>query len=382
MKAATHTTSPTRFDATQAAAAARIAGAIDTPDPAVLIRLRRASKPTKNPVSLAQATAIVDGVVAGQSRDDICRQTGLDADEVLDVVASFGTRMRHRRPGPTFTLVKAAELAPGVTPGPCADGSVVVVIPAGFERAGSGRRRDVTQALGSLVASQPTPEEIGDWVARQRPAAASVLEFTVVTMVHTFARFGRLEQIDEVNGDSPELAGTLVSALELLLGGLRKGLAGMLAVVNGATGDELARALDAARPLAEARLSRLVQVGGDLDAVERARRAFGAAIAGGVLEIPAAVGDLDAGQVLRLAQAAGLGQVETNRTDETAIRSRLADLGLAQAADQLVPAGARAVRAGLEEAFWEAMELRAAGEEEWDEPLRRAAAHQAESLPA
>jgi hypothetical protein len=370
------TLTPTRTD--HVLASTRLAAALDRPDPDVLVRLRRQATTAKQTVSLVQATAIVDGVRDCTSRSDICAVTGLDPDTVLDVVASLGTRMRHTRPGPDFTLVKATDVdQTAMFPAATADGTITVVVPDGFERAGSGRRRDVTQALGSLVASDPTSDEIADWVARQKTAGGTVLEYTVITTVHAFARFGRLDEIDTINAESPELSGTLVAAVELLLSGLRKGLAGYAAIVDGAEGAELTAALAAARPLAEGRIDRLARSIASEAGATKARRVFTSWLADDDTAVPSGIGALDAGQVLRIAQAAGLGSVHTNRTDETAIRSRLADMGLGGASDQLVPAGIRAIRAGLEEPFWEAMELRSVGDEEWDEPLRRAAAGQA-----
>jgi hypothetical protein len=379
-KTVTRPTSPvttTHTEKVRSLASNRIAAALDYPDPPVLDRLRLASAATRSVITQAQAAAVVAGVLAGTDRDTICTATGLDPDQVLDVVASLGTRMRHSRPGPDFDLVKAAETTRAksfTAPG----GGLTVVIPPGFERAGSGRRRDVTQALGSLVASNPTADEISDWVARQRPAASTVLEYTVLTTVHTFARFGRLDEIDEINRDAPELAGTLVDAVDLLLGGIRKGLSGFAAIVDGATGDDLEAAIVRARPLAEANVERVAsEVESGHEALERARNAFTHWVAAGSNSVPAGIADLDSGQVLRIANAAGLIHIATNRTDETEIRARLGDMGLASAADLLVTAGIRALQAGIEDAFWESMELRALGDEEWDEPLRRASAAQA-----
>lgn len=348
-----------------------LAAAQATPAPAVITRLRAATQRNQG-ANLTQATRIVSGLLAGESRDSIAAATGLTGDEVLTCVSQLGTWLRHVRGDLAFTLVKAdpEQLLLG-QPEAAADGTVTVVIPPGFERAGSGRRRDVTRALGALVAARPTADELARWVARQTPATTEVVEWSLVAMVHTFARLGRVEELDSVNPDSFELAQAMAGAWDLLDTRRVDALAAAERVLTATEPD--ANDIRVASVLHEAaftRFGRMVGVRADLFAKERA------ALAADVLAgcVPMSVADMTAAQVRRIAEASGLAIEAPSRTEEGEIRSRLIGMGLGSDVDQLVPAASRAINAGVEDAFWEAMELRADGVEDWKAPLRDATA--------
>ena len=348
-----------------------LTAAQDTPAPDVVSRLRAATQRTQGP-TLAQVTRVVDGLLAVESRDSIAAATGLSADEVLTCVASLGTWLRHVRGELTFTLVKADSEQEALWQAPpAADGSVDVIIPPGFERAGSGRRRDVTRALGALVAARPTADELARWVARQTPATTEVVEWSLLAMVHTFARLGRAEELDAINPDSFELSQAIANAWDLLDTRRMDALAAAERVLSATEPDRGdVRVASVLHEAAFTRLERMIGVREDLFDKERATLA--ATLLDGC--IPGSVAELTAAQVRRIAEASGLAIEAPSRTEEGEIRSRLIALGLGSDVDQLVPAASRAINAGVEDAFWEAMELRADGVEDWKAPLVAASA--------
>lgn len=354
-----------------AACCAALADAAVTCEPASVANLRAQHQRNAGP-SLQQVTRIVNGVMALESRDAIAAAAGMDPDEVLTCVAALGTWLRHIRGAMPFDLVRppTADQQLLWQPDVQADSATQVVIPPGFERAGSGRRRDVTKALGSLVVSRPTDEELARWVARRTPATTEAVEWTLVTIVHTFGRLGRIEELDAINPESFELSQALCRAWDLLETSRVTALDAAARVLSASAPDPAD--LAAARVLHEAgfaRLERVLTARSDLLEREKARLAL--ALLDGL--IPTSIGELTAAQVRRIAQLAGLTVEVPNRTEEAEVRRRLDDLGLARDADQLVPAAVRAINSGLEEAFWEAMQLRADGVEDWQAPLRAAA---------
>lgn len=357
-------TRPTRPTLAQRARAA-VNTLTKAPEPASVTRLRQILTPTEQPPTATQVRAIVDGLLTCTSLPDVAAAAQLPPGRVLTIIGQLGTFLRHTRDVPAFTLVKAKDVTAArlfqVEPG---QGALEVVIPTGFERSGSGERRDISKALGTIVASRPTDTEIARWVARQQPADYG-LEYTVVTMVWFFARIGRLDELDEINPGHVPLARSLVAAWDLLDGGRRRALAAVVAMAETETVTEAH--IDAVRPFWEARTSRLQQAmhfGGQ--AVAREARSF---VEHALTNLPGDVQTINQGQIRRLCEASNLVVDVVSRAEESDIRSRLDEMGLGADADLLVHEGVSALKRGLDVEFWQAMELRAQGDPDWHAPL-------------
>jgi len=81
------------------------------------------------------------------------------------------------------------------------------------------------------------------------------------------------------------------------------------------------------------------------------------------------IGDLNSGQIRRLASAQNIIVDKPSRENETKIRSTLKQLGLSSDADILVPDAIRAEEINKLEEFWSIIQLRIDGDITWSEQL-------------
>jgi hypothetical protein len=119
---------------------------------------------------------------------------------------------------------------------------------------------------------------------------------------------------------------------------------------------------------------RMIEIAGpDSAAFERARTWLAKRTAAGQLIVDT-VENLAEGQVRRIATLVGLDTEVISRLEESHIRQHLVKMKLERDAEQLIPIGVVAVRAGLEDEFLGACARRVAGDENWDSSLTLALA--------
>lgn len=327
-------------------------------------------------LQLEDVRAVVDGLADGQFLCDIATESGLDEATILEIVAEFGTWLTHVRGGAKVAIVQPYETGRLFSVN---DLDATVVIPPGFERT-AGHGRDVGKSLAAIVVSQPDDDLILRWLARKYPPDTAVLTFPHITTVWKFAELGRLEEIDEVSphptfrkltveaydllDQAVEAANEAVAALRELADANEATLASSLDTL-----DDVATKLSWLQPREMRRLRQLVSVARDDTDALRTLRSRLSTLRRLIHDDPSwrleDVGSLNEGHVQQIARLAGISVDGVSRSEEAEIRTRLAELGLKADADRLVPEGVRAKLAGVDDKFWEAMEVRASGDPGW-----------------
>lgn len=254
-------------------------------------------------------------------------------------------------------------------------GVVDILVAEGYHPSENGGR-DITGAMGAILAAQPDREMIVRYLQRTNERE-KVLSFEHVSLVWLFARLGRVDEIGEINGTSAALAHCFADAYDLLEVTRAGAMRALLELLEGdASAEVTADLVVKVRPLLEAQAGKLEAAArhaantGDTRLMEREiawlKRHVETNPRGIVCS---AISELSAGQVLRISEAAGLHTSGSTRTEESEIRVKLQMMGLAQDADQLVPTGVAANRRGLQDVFWDAVERRADGDPKWDREL-------------
>lgn len=250
-----------------------------------------------------------------------------------------------------------------------------ILVGEGFHPSENGGR-DVTGAMGAILAAQPDREMIVRYLQRTNERE-KVLSFEHVSLVWLFARMGRVDEIGEVNGTSAALAHCFADAYDLLEVTRASAMSALADLLEGrVTASDAMDSIVRVRPLLESHAGRLEAAArhaantSDVRLFERElgwlKRTVENHPQGMVVSD---ISELSAGQVLRIAELSGLHTSGSTRTEESEIRAKLQMMGLAQDADQLVPTGVAANRRGLSDEFWEAVERRADGDPKWDREL-------------
>lgn len=333
--------------------------------------------------TLDQVRTFVDKLRSVTPAADIARQTGLSDTEVIDLGAKLGTWLTHVSGSVDADVVYASRMTqPTLFQDPS---SSTVVIPLGFERRVK-QRRDIARALATIVVHNPDDTTLSRFLDRLYPSRTSVLAARDVFIVWRFAQVGRLDGLARISSN-PAFCKTMASAYNLLETAVNDADSAVSALTDTTTSlDRLADACVSARWMHEARISRLER---QIDLVrkdptaENLLRRSQRALALEVNASPrswriASLAELREGQVLRIVQAAGLATEETARREALEIRTKLVELDesngsdLSKDLDLLVPEGLRARRAGVEPAFWDAIEARVMGDPLWREQLEAA----------
>lgn len=388
-----------------AAALAALADATTTVTNAKIELLRTKSQNlvSEPNFTLAQIQAVTTGVEYCWTIDDVITESGLTKDQVLDIVAELGTWLNHTDGSPDAEKVTVDDVSQMTLFQTAAKplgkpkrnkeaqaqyeaaakarrrlkGNRVVIAP-GFTKADA--RRNVEASYVAIACVRPSDEQLIRYRDRSTQRATDELTFEHVAAVRFFAHVGRLDEIDEVNPSSPEFLSCVVRAYDLLETARADAMAGLAELVNPDTGlSQLPGAVTRMSPLFEAaasRLQRAVTYAASSPAAERTLTKERNVLARAVVEAPGRfvvtnIGDLNEGQLRRVAQAAGLRTERHTRRDEAGIRSRLTSYGFDADADMLVPLGMRATAAEIEDVFWDAVERRSEGDPAWDAELRR-----------
>ena len=351
------------------------------------------------PVPFDQYCTLVEMLVAASSsRTEIEEALGIDTDILLEAVVELARFMHATRGNPqvevlgTWSQVEhaAQPKLPGfinavtvpsskrkVTPAPetkakkgTAKAAIVgIVVPDGFSR--QELHRDVESSLTAIVALQPSNDDVKRFIQRHYQRTQQPLSFEMLCAVWMFARLDRLSGLHNVASASSFIH-NCVQAWDTLEVTRRDAMDALVTLETATDSTELHIAASKLLPLweAEARdLQRLLEISGpESAAFERARAWLTRRVSVGQLVVDS-VADLSEGQVRRIAMLVGLDTEVISRNEESHIRQHLVRLKLDRDAEQLIPIGVVAVRAGMEEEFFHACRLRAAGDEKWDAPL-------------
>jgi hypothetical protein len=333
---------------------------------------------TTSSYNRTQLQSVVESISLGRPLREVGRESGLGPEAVVTAVIDIGTWLTHVlgsaevpfvAPGtlqqPALFAVaappkgkKKATQAPAKKAGKSAKAQRPVEIPAGFEPAALGK--DITASLGAVIATAPQSDLLDRfWARNHRRTSDKALTFEVVAGVAFFARLGRLGDLGLVNDKSVGFKRLALQAHDLLEVGRRDALAGMAVLVSDETDiDVITAAVAKAAVMWETemeRLARLVAASAVNEAsvrmLDRERRFLRQR----VLNYPGAyllgsIAELRDGQVLRIAQAAGLA-VERDKATELEARRLLARAGLTVDADVYLTEAIEAVREGHTEQF-------------------------------
>lgn len=354
----------------------------------VLARLKAQAAKAREALTITQVRSAVDSIAAGQSRDEVAASSGISSNAVMDLVASFGSFLGRTRRGKNKVATTSTEK-----------------IASGFERRTdeNGRRRNVSASYWRIRGAQATNEEILRWLSREYPAPG-VLDFRTVSTIAFIARLkradgtSRIEDLDQLNPASSDLASRLTMAVEMLevarndamlaldvltdagrperhldVSDLQvlQAAAAKASWVNPARMSELQRAFTYAETCLRKTPQRaevlMSQVRGRCWNLAREIQLTD----GWRFET---IGDLRDGHVRTIARLAGMNVDPESRVERTKLRDDLTARGLGADLDKLVPLGQRAAAAGVSDVFWRAIDDRVAGAAGWDEELRSALA--------
>lgn len=385
--------------------------------PEVILALRE-HKSDKRIVDLPTLTTIVRLLENPTlvSLSDIADKAELPANDVIEAVIQLGSWICRARAKSGIDVIFVADLPIGTQPElfgnltevprglkkGIAD-TVTVVMPkgktSGVQKGRNGRTKVVTygnqvlvndswspQAIGKdikgsiaeIIAAQLSESELARYVQRTT-SRDKMLAFEHVTTVWLFARLDRLNELTEISPNSIAASQCLADAYDVLELARCNAMRALRTLCSDTVSVEQVRdSVVALRPVAESLvrpLAGLVET--TSDSSERALRTELRWLRRQVETNTAAlvcrhIGQLNQGQVLRIAQSAGLHTGGSSQVEESAIRARLSHMGLSGDADQLVTTGVQAIRLGLNDEFWEAVERRSGGDPRWDKPLAAA----------
>jgi hypothetical protein len=256
----------------------------------------------------------------------------------------------------------------------------VFILPRGWDRPSCGR--EVERVVANIAKERPDDAFLRRWMLRQWGNASVFVSYELLCSIWTLARLGRVTEIEKLTqvGSSPNgsFARALADTWDLLEVSRADAVTAVRNIVDlggddpAATSSEVARC----RWISEGDLTRI----GDLadqarhDDTRRVDLAAAVSALAGRVEAdpdrfcPPRVADLEAGQIRRLAESAGL-EVESDPQIRREVHEQVAAAGLAADADRLIPLGVEALRRGLTDEFSEALARRAAGELDWADDL-------------
>lgn len=343
--------------------------------PAVFDRLEANANVVIEKLTVAQVSTLVRNLSTVKSLADVALACNIEESEVLDLTADLGTWLCHSDKTPTkfseVELVAAAKMSQmTMFQDPEAE---IVVIPIGFERHGKNRR-DVSSSLARIVYTKPDDVTLMRFLDRQYATTSGVLSAREIFVMWSFACLGRLDDLDGVS-DSSAYSKVMISAFDLFDTVISDVERNLRSVCDPDVDIEDAlRAISSLRWVNEARLGHLERaaqtalMSNRREVFSREQRRFADEVRTSVEWNITDISQLREGQVLRIVQAAGLGEVVTRR-DTNELRARLTTLGLDRDLDRLLPIAARAQSVGIEDAFWEAIERRMSADPNWSDDL-------------
>jgi hypothetical protein len=327
---------------------------------------------TAGEYTLAQLRTIVAMVRTGASLADVSAASSVAESAVVKATVELGTWLTHvLGPAdvpfvPTGSLEqpflfpvttpprgKKAKAAPA--PAKSRQRRVPVEINAGFCPSSLGK--DITASLGAVLAAAPDAELLERFWSRTHRRVDKTLSYEVIAGVAFFARLGRLDDIGQVNAKSVPFQRLALAAHDLLEVGRRDALRALAVLVSDESDMSIvAPAVSAAAVLFEVDMAKLAKLAASPS--ESSARLFGRerkflvqrVLANPAVYAPASIAALSEGQVLRIAQAAGV-VTDRNRPLEGEARRVLVDMGLGNDADIHLPAAIDAVRDGRVEEF-------------------------------
>jgi hypothetical protein len=322
----------------------------------------------KNRPSYKDVNKIVKDLVQGKTLTSTIKKINGSNNEqkkefIINVIAKFGTWVTH-----------SLDLSNTETSNKNKKSFNVIKIPKGYEPE-LNNGRDITRAISAIVSNNPGNEAIARFVDRTYRLRNPSISLNTLNSICCFSNQGRIYNISKVS-DDPVFVQNIVLSYNLLYNGIKdaeKSLNKLTALANDTSKNykKIYTILLSVIWLKESSILRFLSHK-DRNSTNKTIQSefnFLLKILFAELNNINNIGQLNSGQIRRLAASKGISVDLVSRENETQIRSVLKNMGLGSDVDKLVPDALRAEEMDRLDDFWNIIQLRIDGDVSWSEQL-------------
>jgi hypothetical protein len=322
----------------------------------------------KNRPSYKDVNKIVKDLVQGKTLTSTIKKINGSNNEqkkeyIINVIAKFGTWVTH-----------SLDLSNTETSNKNKKSFNVIKIPKGYEPE-LNNGRDITRAISAIVSNNPGNEAIARFVDRTYRLRNPSISLNTLNSICCFSNQGRIYNISKVS-DDPVFVQNIVLSYNLLYNGIKdaeKSLNKLTTLANDTSKNykKIYTILLSVIWLKESSILRFLSHK-DRNSTNKTIQSefnFLLKILFAELNNINNIGQLNSGQIRRLAASKGISVDLVSRENETQIRSVLKNMGLGSDVDKLVPDALRAEEMDRLDDFWNIIQLRIDGDVSWSEQL-------------
>lgn len=322
----------------------------------------------KNRPSYKDVNKIVKDLVQGKTLTSTIKKINGSNNEqkkeyIINVIAKFGTWVTH-----------SLDLSNTETSNKNKKSFNVIKIPKGYEPE-LNNGRDITRAISAIVSNNPGNEAIARFVDRTYRLRNPSISLNTLNSICCFSNQGRIFNISKVS-DDPVFVQNIVLSYNLLYNGIKdaeKSLNKLSTLANDTSKNykKIYTILLSVIWLKESSILRFLSHK-DRNSTNKTIQSefnFLLKILFAELNNINNIGQLNSGQIRRLAASKGISVDLVSRENETQIRSVLKNMGLGSDVDKLVPDALRAEEMDRLDDFWNIIQLRIDGDVSWSEQL-------------
>ena len=322
----------------------------------------------KNRPSYKDVNKIVKDLVQGKTLTSTIKKINGSNNEqkkeyIINVIAKFGTWVTH-----------SLDLSNTETSNKNKKSFNVIKIPKGYEPE-LNNGRDITRAISAIVSNNPGNEAIARFVDRTYRLRNPSISLNTLNSICCFSNQGRIFNISKVS-DDPVFVQNIVLSYNLLYNGIKdaeKSLNKLSTLANDTSKNykKIYTILLSVIWLKESSILRFLSHK-DRNSTNKTIQSefnFLLKILFAELNNINNIGQLNSGQIRRLAASKGISVDLVSRENETQIRSVLKNMGLGSDVDKLVPDALRAEEMDRLDDFWNIIQLRIDGYVSWSEQL-------------
>jgi hypothetical protein len=322
----------------------------------------------KNRPSYKDVNKIVKDLVQGKTLTSTIKKINGSNNEqkkeyIINVIAKFGTWVTH-----------SLDLSNTETSNKNKKSFNVIKIPKGYEPE-LNNGRDITRAISAIVSNNPGNEAIARFVDRTYRLRNPSISLNTLNSICCFSNQGRIFNISKVS-DDPVFVQNIVLSYNLLYNGIKdaeKSLNKLTTLANDTSKNykKIYTILLSVIWLKESSILRFLSHK-DRNSTNKTIQSefnFLLKILFAELNNINNIGQLNSGQIRRLAASKGISVDLVSRENETQIRSVLKNMGLGSDVDKLVPDALRAEEMDRLDDFWNIIQLRIDGDVSWSEQL-------------
>ena len=322
----------------------------------------------KNRPSYKDVNKIVKDLVQGKTLTSTIKKINGSNNEqkkeyIINVIAKFGTWVTH-----------SLDLSNTETSNKNKKSFNVIKIPKGYEPE-LNNGRDITRAISAIVSNNPGNEAIARFVDRTYRLRNPSISLNTLNSICCFSNQGIIFNISKVS-DDPVFVQNIVLSYNLLYNGIKdaeKSLNKLSTLANDTSKNykKIYTILLSVIWLKESSILRFLSHK-DRNSTNKTIQSefnFLLKILFAELNNINNIGQLNSGQIRRLAASKGISVDLVSRENETQIRSVLKNMGLGSDVDKLVPDALRAEEMDRLDDFWNIIQLRIDGDVSWSEQL-------------